>query len=151
MLHEWGGTLGLTLPMEDPKKYSGVIINNKNGGALTSLSSIANSDKSDGVKVSRSEWQKILIKNGYFARSIPKEYGGFGGDIDIIKNRIIAAEFASNRIPPPMGGQGIDMLVPTLLELGTEKKVSFIPKGVKILSFKNAMSFSKGKDNFMIA
>ena len=25
VLHEWGGTLGLTLPMEDPKKYLGVI------------------------------------------------------------------------------------------------------------------------------
>ena len=104
------------------KKYSGVIITNKKGGALTSLSSVASSDKSDGLKVTRSEWQKILIKNGYFARSIPKEYGGFGGDIDIIKSRIIAAEFASNKIPPPMGGQGIDMLVPTLLELGTEEQ-----------------------------
>ena len=104
------------------KKYSGVIITNKKGGALTSLSSVASSNKSDGLKVTRSEWQKILIKNGYFARSIPKEYGGFGGDIDIIKSRIIAAEFASNKIPPPMGGQGIDMLVPTLLELGTEEQ-----------------------------
>ena len=104
------------------KKFSGVIITNKKGGALTALSSVASSDKSDGMKVTRTEWQKILIKNGYFARSIPKEYGGYGGDIDIIKNRIIAAEFASNRIPPPMGGQGIDMLVPTLLELGTEEQ-----------------------------
>ena len=104
------------------KKYSGVVITNKKGGALTSLSSVANSEKSDGVKVTRAEWQEILIKNGYFARSIPKEYGGFGGDIDIIKSRIIASEFASNRIPPPMGGQGIDMLVPTLLELGTEEQ-----------------------------
>ena len=104
------------------KKYSGVIITNKKGGALTSLSSVASSDKSDGLKVTRSEWQKILIKNGYFARSIPKEYGGFGGDIDIIKSRIIATEFASNKVPPPMGGQGIDMLVPTLLELGTEEQ-----------------------------
>ena len=25
VLHEWGGTLGLTLPMENPEKYSGVI------------------------------------------------------------------------------------------------------------------------------
>ena len=104
------------------KEFSGVIITNKKGGALTALSSVASSDKSDGMKVTRAEWQKILIKNGYFARSIPKEYGGYGGDIDIIKNRIIAAEFASNRIPPPMGGQGIDMLVPTLLELGTEEQ-----------------------------
>ena len=109
------------------KKFSGVIITNKKGGALTALSSVASSDKSDGMKVTRTEWQKILIKNGYFARSIPKEYGGYGGDIDIIKNRIIAAEFASNRIPSPMGGQGIDMLVPTLLELGTkEQKQEYI-------------------------
>ena len=109
------------------KKYSGLTITNKKGGALTSLSSVANLNKSNGPKVSRSEWQKILIKNGYFARSIPKEYGGFGGDIDIIKNRIIAAEFASAKIPPPMGGQGIDMLVPTLLELGTnEQKEKYI-------------------------
>ena len=31
------------------KKYSGVIITNKKGGALTSLSSVASSDKSDGL------------------------------------------------------------------------------------------------------
>ena len=104
------------------KKYSGVTITNKKGGALTSLNAVADSDKSNGQKVTRSEWQKILIKNGYFARSIPKEFGGFGGEIDIIKNRIIAAEFASSKIPPPMGGQGIDMLVPTLLELGTQEQ-----------------------------
>ena len=104
------------------KEYSGVTITNKKGGALTSLNAVADSDKPDGQKVTRAEWQKILIKNGYFARSIPKEYGGFGGEIDIIKNRIIAAEFASSKIPPPMGGQGIDMLVPTLLELGTQEQ-----------------------------
>ncbi len=104
------------------KKYSGVTITNKKGGALTSLNAVADSDKSSGQKVTRAEWQKILIKNGYFARSIPKEFGGFGGEIDIIKNRIIAAEFASSKIPPPMGGQGIDMLVPTLLELGTQEQ-----------------------------
>ena len=38
---------------------------------------------------SRVEWQQKLIDNGYFARSIPKEYGGYGGDMDIIKLRII--------------------------------------------------------------
>ena len=104
------------------RKYSGVIITNKKGGALTALNAVGELDNADGQKLKRSEWQKILIQNGYFARSIPKEYGGFGGDIDIIKNRIIAAEFASAKLPPPMGGQGIDMLVPTLLELGTEEQ-----------------------------
>ena len=76
--------------------------------------------KETGKTISRSEWQSILIDQGYFARSVPKEYGGFGGDSDVIKNRIIASEFSNAKIPPAMGGQGIDMLVPTLLELGTE-------------------------------
>jgi len=72
--------------------------------------------------ISRAEWQNLLIKNGYFARAIPKEYGGFGGEPDILKSRIIATQFAKHKIPSPMGGQGIDMLVPTLLELGTEEQ-----------------------------
>ena len=76
--------------------------------------------KETGKAISRSEWQSILIDQGYFARSVPKEYGGFGGVSDVIKNRIIASEFSNAKIPPAMGGQVIDMLVPTLLELGTE-------------------------------
>ena len=85
------------------KEYSGVTITNKKGGALTSLNAVADSDKPDGQKVTRAEWQKVLIKNGYFARSIPKEYGGYGGESDILKSRIIATEFSKNKIPPPMG------------------------------------------------
>ena len=72
--------------------------------------------------MSRSEWQKTLIENGYFARSVPKEYGGYGGEADILKSRIIAAEFSKSNTPTAMGGQGIDMLVPTLLEMGTEEQ-----------------------------
>ena len=72
--------------------------------------------------LSRAEWQNLLIENGYFARAIPKKYGGFGGEPDILKSRIIATQFAKHKIPSPMGGQGIDMLVPTLLELGTEEQ-----------------------------
>ena len=63
-----------------------------------------------------------MIEKGYFARSIPKEYGGFGGEPDIIKSRIIANEFSKYKVPSGMGGQGIDMLVPTLLEWGTEEQ-----------------------------
>jgi len=93
-------------------------------GVLLESSKIPMSDElsSGQIKMKRSDWQKLLIEKGYFARSIPKEYGGYGGKTDIIKNRIIAEEFAKNNTPPPMGGQGIDMLVPTLLELGTEEQ-----------------------------
>ena len=98
------------------KKYSGVHFSD------SSKIPLAGSFKSGDLKMKRSDWQKLLIENGYFARSIPREYGGYGGETDIIKNRIIASEFAIAKVPPPMGGQGIDMLVPTLLELGTEEQ-----------------------------
>jgi alkylation response protein AidB-like acyl-CoA dehydrogenase len=65
-------------------------------------------------------WQKRLIAQGYAARTIPKEYGGAGHEPDILKARIIAEEFASAGISAGLGGQGISMLVPTLLEVGTE-------------------------------
>ena len=68
------------------------------------------------------DWQKTLIEAGYFARTIPREYGGFGAEPDILKSRIIAEEFARARVNPGMGGQGISMLVPTLLETGTEEQ-----------------------------
>ena len=98
------------------KKYSGVHFSD------SSKIPLAGSFKSGDLKMKRSDWQKLLIENGYLARSIPREYGGYGGETDIIKNRIIASEFAKAKVPPPMGGQGIDMLVPTLLELGTEEQ-----------------------------
>ncbi|MEM7218999.1 MAG: acyl-CoA dehydrogenase family protein [Pseudomonadota bacterium] len=68
------------------------------------------------------DWQRSLIKAGYFARTIPAEYGGFGAEPDILKSRIIAEEFARTRTNPGMGGQGISMLVPTLLERGSEEQ-----------------------------
>jgi alkylation response protein AidB-like acyl-CoA dehydrogenase len=67
-------------------------------------------------------WQKTLIENGYAARTIPSAYGGSGGDPDIIKASIIGEEFASAQMGTGLGGQGISMLVPMLLELGTEEQ-----------------------------
>jgi alkylation response protein AidB-like acyl-CoA dehydrogenase len=73
------------------------------------------------------EWQKLLIAHGYAARAIPKEYGGYGAEPDVLKSRIIAEEFIAAGLPMGMAGQGISMLVPTLLELGTEdQKKKFI-------------------------
>ena len=67
-------------------------------------------------------WQKILINNGYAARTIPAEYGGFGAEPDIIESRIIAEEFSNAQISTGLGGQGISMLTPVLLEMGTEEQ-----------------------------
>ena len=73
------------------------------------------------------QWQKTLIENGYTARTIPDAYGGYGAKPDIIQSRIIAEEFADSGIQGGMGGQGISMLVPTLLEVGNEEqKLKFV-------------------------
>jgi alkylation response protein AidB-like acyl-CoA dehydrogenase len=105
------------------KKWEGVHFIDEAKLPLTAITKVG------GKKITRTEWQSILINEGYFARSIPKEYGGYGGESDVIKNRIIASEFSNHKIPSPMSGQGIDMLVPTLLELGTEEqKKQYIEK-----------------------
>ena len=76
-------------------------------------------------------WQKKLIKHGYAARTIPKDYGGYGAESDVLKSRIIAEEFSKAGIPMGMANQGISMLVPTLLELGTdEQKNQWISKTI---------------------
>ena len=104
------------------KEYSGAIIKSDDKKFEMHDALSGNASPNSGKSVGRSEWQKLLIDKGYFARSIPKEYGGYGGEPDIIKSRIIAGAFAKYKVPNAMGGQGIDMLVPTLLEWGTEEQ-----------------------------
>ncbi len=67
-------------------------------------------------------WQKKLIENGYAARTIPRKYGGFGAKPDIIKSRIISEEFGRLQMNSGLGGQGISMLAPVLLDMGTEEQ-----------------------------
>lgn len=67
-------------------------------------------------------WQKLLVKHGYAHRTVPKEYGGAGEEPDILKNQIISDEFFKESIPQGLTSQGISMLVPTLLEHGTDEQ-----------------------------
>jgi alkylation response protein AidB-like acyl-CoA dehydrogenase len=67
-------------------------------------------------------WQLKLIEHGYAARTIPKEYGGYGAQPDILKSRIIAEEFIRAGAPRGIANQGVSMLVPTLLEVGSEEQ-----------------------------
>ncbi|THD78516.1 MAG: acyl-CoA dehydrogenase [Phenylobacterium sp.] len=67
-------------------------------------------------------WQRLLIEHGYAARTIPRAYGGYGAEPDILKGRIIAEAFIAAGAPRGMAGQGISMLVPTLLEVGSEEQ-----------------------------
>jgi alkylation response protein AidB-like acyl-CoA dehydrogenase len=78
-------------------------------------------------RAKRRAWQELLIQDGYVARAIPKKYGGYGAEPDILKTRIIAEEFARAQVSPGLGGQGIAYLLPALLELGSEEqKLQFV-------------------------
>ena len=68
------------------------------------------------------DWQKLLIEHGYAGRTIPKEYGGFGAEPDVMEAAIIAGELSRANIYAGLTNQGISMLVPTLLEVGTEEQ-----------------------------
>jgi alkylation response protein AidB-like acyl-CoA dehydrogenase len=62
-------------------------------------------------------------------RGIPTKFGGSEQPADALKARIIAEEFARTKAPTEIKGNGVQMLVPTLLECGEEwQKEQFIPK-----------------------
>ena len=65
-------------------------------------------------------WQGLLIGQGYAARTIPRAYGGYGAEPDLLKSRIVAEEFIAAGAPRGIANQGVSMLVPTLLEVGSE-------------------------------
>jgi len=65
-------------------------------------------------------WQRLLIEHGYAARTIPKQYGGYGAAPDPLVRIILDEEFARAGASAGISGQGPDMLVPTLLEHGSE-------------------------------
>jgi alkylation response protein AidB-like acyl-CoA dehydrogenase len=67
-------------------------------------------------------WQKTLIENGYAARTVPKEYGGFGAQPDLLEFVVIDDEFARARVFRGMESQGISMFVPTVLHYGNEEQ-----------------------------
>jgi len=101
------------------RKYQGLEFSDSLGSRLGAGKK---SENKNALSMTRSEWQRILIEQGYFAREIPQKYGGYGGSIDILKNKIINSEFATAGVPPATRGQGTDYLVPTLLEMGTEEQ-----------------------------
>ncbi len=94
----------------------------------------ANGDKAPGSAggMDLQAWQQLLIKHGYTARTVPKEYGGYGAEPDVLKSRIISEEFTKAGVPGGIANQGISMFVPTLLELGTEEqKQAYIEKTLR--------------------
>jgi alkylation response protein AidB-like acyl-CoA dehydrogenase len=73
------------------------------------------------------EFRLRATQAGYLYRNIPCEYGGSGQPTDVIRAQVIREEFAQARAPMELQDNGVRMLVPTLLEHGTqEQKARFI-------------------------
>lgn len=73
-------------------------------------------------------FRKRGIEAGYVYRAVPKQYGGSEQPHDAIKDQIIREEFYLARAPRDLSSQGAGLLVPTLLEYGSEEqKAKYIP------------------------
>ncbi|WP_421837607.1 acyl-CoA dehydrogenase family protein [Novosphingobium sp.] len=67
-------------------------------------------------------FRRAAIERGYLYRSVPKRYGGSEQPVDVIRAQVIREEFGRARAPMEVGGNGVNMTVPTLLEKGTEEQ-----------------------------
>ncbi|MDE2570863.1 MAG: acyl-CoA dehydrogenase family protein [Sphingomonadales bacterium] len=77
-------------------------------------------------------FRRAAVERGYLYRSVPKQYGGSEQPVDVIRAQVIREEFARARAPMEVGGNGVNMTVPTLLEKGTEEqKDLFIRKTIE--------------------
>ena len=71
-------------------------------------------------------WKEAICSRGWSAPTWPKEYGGAGLSADQAK--VLNQEMARIRAVPPVGGFGMYLLAPVLLEFAThEQKLRFLP------------------------
>lgn len=84
--------------------------------------------RKDELKTFVREFRRAATERGYLYRGIPKAYGGSEQPADVVAAQVIREEFARARAPMEVPGNGINMVIPTLLERGTEEqKRHFIP------------------------
>ena len=66
------------------------------------------------------EWRDKLANKGWIAPSWPKKYGG--ADMSVVEQFIMNEEFAEAGVPGNVGGFGVMMIGPTIIEHGTEEQ-----------------------------
>lgn len=89
--------------------------------------------KGEEAKLRRHQQQALFrqraVEVGYLYRSVPRQFGGSEQPADVLKGQIIREEFGRVRAPAELPGVGTAMLVPTLLQCGSDwQKEYFIPK-----------------------
>ena len=82
-------------------------------------------------------------ERGYLYRSVPRRYGGAEQSPDPLKATIIAEEFRHAKAPHEIVGQGPSMLVPTLLEHGTEEQKEFFVRDTLLGNIRWCQGYSE--------
>jgi alkylation response protein AidB-like acyl-CoA dehydrogenase len=73
-------------------------------------------------------FRQLATEHGYLYRSVPRRYGGSEQPADPLAVDVIKEEFTRHRAPYQIEGPTVEMLVPTLLERGTEwQRETFVP------------------------
>ncbi len=67
-------------------------------------------------------WKERAIAAGFLHRTVPAAYGGGGLEPDVLAETVIRQELDEAGVPHRGSMQGTHMLVPTLLECGTEEQ-----------------------------
>jgi alkylation response protein AidB-like acyl-CoA dehydrogenase len=83
------------------------------------------------------------IDRGYLYRSVPRRYGGAEQPPDPLKATIIAEELRKAGAPGEVVGQGASMLVPTLVEHGTEEQKRFFIRDTLLGRFRWCQGYSE--------
>ena len=92
---------------------------------------LSGEDAERGEEEQAALFRRRGIEAGFVCRNVPAEYGGAGQAPDALKDAIVRDEFYAAGAPGDLSSQGAGLLVPTLLEFGTEgQKQRFIPKAI---------------------
>mgnify|MGYP001825013418 CR=1 FL=1 len=76
-------------------------------------------------------FRRDATEHGYLYRGVPRQYGGSEQPADALRAQVIREEFGRARAPMEVPGNGVAMLVPTLLERGKDwQKERFVPKTI---------------------
>ena len=78
--------------------------------------------RKDELKAYLTAFRGAAIDAGYLYRGVPRRYGGSQQTADVIRAQVIREEFGRARAPMEIGGNGLNMVVPTLLDRGTDEQ-----------------------------
>jgi len=118
-LEEFRAEVRSWLEANAPKSLKGLVVTELNG---TWGGRNATFDPPD-----MKPWLEMMAEKGWTAPTWPSEYGG--GGLGKAEAKVIAAEQARLKLPPPLGGFGLTMIGPTLLQFGNEEqKREHLPK-----------------------